>query len=425
VENVLFIVVDTLRFDHLHSYGYARETSPQIDALAASGARFEHAYATAPWTTPSVASMITGLHPSAHTAVGHETRLPGAVDTLAEILSERGYRTAAVVSNGRLSAKQGFAQGYEIYRETEAGAPLSTRRVTRQAIELLEELRRDDRPFLLFAHYFDPHFYYIRHPEVGFAAPRVARLDGTQSSLELRKLVPTLTRREIRHLRDRYDDEIRYTDDGIGELLAALDASGVRDETLVVLTADHGEEFLDHGGLGHTRTLYEEVVRVPLAIRLPGATARIVEQAVSLVLLPPTILDLIGVPVDDRVFHGPSFAHLVTGEAGSELPGVFLEVDYEPSGAEHATKRAHKRAIRRGRFKLVRDEVRGTLELFDLETDARERRNLARARPRLAASLLDELSQATRLARRNAVAPSRRELSEQERSLLRELGYAD
>jgi arylsulfatase A-like enzyme len=335
------------------------------------------------------------------------------------------YSPSGATGRGRLSAQQGFAQGYEIYREADARTPLSTPGVTRQAIEILDEFQRDNRPFLLFAHYFDPHFHYIRHPEVGFSAPRVARLDGTQTSLELRKMAPTLTRREIRHLRDRYDEEIRYTDDGIGELLAELDASGVRDDTLVVLTADHGEEFFDHGGLGHTRSLYEELVHVPLAIRLPGATARIVEQTVSLVLLTPTILELIGVRVDGRAFHGPSFAHLVTGETGSELPGVFLEVDYEPSGAEHATKRAHKRAIRRGRYKLVRDEIRGTLELFDLETDARERRNLARARPRLAASLLDELSQATQLARRNAVAASPRELSEQERVLLRELGYAD
>jgi membrane-anchored protein YejM (alkaline phosphatase superfamily) len=218
--NVLVIVVDTLRADHLGCYGHGRPTSPSIDALAASGVRFDRAYSAAPWTMPAVASMLTGLPPAAHGVESLQHMLPRDAVTLAERLTERGYVTAAVVSHLLISSRFHFDQGYAVFEEREAQGHdhVSTPGVTRTASTLLDLLARDERPFFLFVHYFDPHFNYRPHPEFGFAPPSVGSLDGTQGIDELRARLDELTPAEFGFLRDLYDEEIRLTDDGIGAL---------------------------------------------------------------------------------------------------------------------------------------------------------------------------------------------------------------
>jgi arylsulfatase A-like enzyme len=423
--NVLLIVVDTLRADHLSSYGSPRTTSPAIDELAAQGVRFTRAYATGPWTKPSVASMFTGLYPSAHGVTRLARRLPRRLPTLAEILSTHGYATAGVVSHTLIGSEYGFERGFETYLESEAqGAEhVSTEGVTRQAIRLLEEIGSGDRPFFLFVHYFDPHYTYKRHPEYGFAARGAGRLRGGEPIRILRRIAATLTPDELQLVRDVYDEEIRFTDEGIGQLLGTLRELGLESRTWTVLTADHGEEFLDRGHLGHTRTLHEELVRAPLIIRGPGSRrSSTVDRPVSLVSLPATILEMSGIQTQ-YAFHGPSLLPLVVNRSAPSFPPPLFEVDFVPRLKGNADKEAHKRGLATAEFKLIEDMKTGKLSLYDLGSDPGETVDLAEKRPELLRSLSTALSEtATRM---EQPGPAAREvpLSEEQIERLRELGY--
>jgi arylsulfatase A-like enzyme len=425
--NVLFIVIDTLRFDHVGCYGAARETTPAIDALAADAVRFERAYATAPWTIPSVGSMLTGLYPSRHTATSFPRQLPDDVQTLAEILKREGYATAGVVSHWAIGTRFNFQQGYDVYLESEARGHdhVSTPGVTRQALEQLEALAAGDRPFFLFVHYFDPHYNYLRHPEYGFAPPSAGRLKGGEPIGKLTRMTADMSPEEAQFLRDLYDEEIRFTDAGIGRLLDKLDVLGHRGDTLIVLTADHGEEFLDHGQLGHTKTLYEELVRIPLIVRersdsRPGVT---VEQPVSLVSLPPTILDVLGVDPSPFSFQAASIEPLRAGSRSGEPDVVFFEVDFVPVDKQGPRKEVHKKGIVGERYKLIRDDTTLRAELYDLGVDGGEDTDLAGRQPELASELLAALDRAIALAGARGRDARERILDEEEIRRLRGLGY--
>ncbi len=426
-RNLVLIVVDTLRADRLGCYGAERETSPAIDALARESVRFERAYATAPWTKPSVASILSGLLPARHGARGILTVLPDRVDTLAEILSRHGFATAGIVSHSILAEKMGFAQGYTSYDSHHARghAFASTRGVTQRASAKLESLSARDRRFFLFVHYFDHHYDYLRHPEIGFAQARAGRLDGTQSIQRLRAMRHDLSPEELAHLRDRYDEEIRYTDAGVGELLERLRALGRDRDTLVVFTADHGEEFLEHGWIGHTRTLYEELIRVPLLIRGPDLEPGRVSRPVSLASLTPTLLDLLGLDRDSFEFDAPSLAERVRGGRGGDEGSAYAEVAFWGIHPEARERSAFKKALVGPRYKLIRDEQRDAYELYDLSRDAGERRNLAPQRPALVAELSRRLDERARGRGPAAESAPRIELSEAEREELRALGYLD
>ena len=425
--NVLMIVVDTLRWDRVGCYGSSRDTTPAIDRLAAEAVRFERAYSTASWTIPAVASMITGTYPSHHTATSFDRRLPGEIDTLAEILRGEGYATAGIISHSAIDSSHNFDQGFDVYLEGEARGHdhLSTPGVTEQALEQLSALAQGDAPFFLFVHYFDPHYNYLRHPEFGFAAASAGRLSGDEPMSDLRRLEGDLTEGETQLLRDLYDEEIRFTDAGIGRLVDRLARLGERDNTVVVITADHGEEFLGHGHLGHTRSLYEELVRVPLILRVPnGAPAgRVVKRPVSVVSLVPTLLDLAGVDPAPFGFQADSLIPELSGEQSGVADAVFCEVDFVPIRAGRLVPEVHKSALIEERYKLIRDEVSGLLELFDLEADPAELQDLSEKRPELVRRLVESLELAIERASSERIAPSLRAVDEAEIERLRSLGY--
>lgn len=426
--NFLFILVDTLRSDHLSAYGYERDTSPAIARLAEAGVRFDRAYAPAPWTKPSVASMFTGQYPHRHGLNFVLDALPPEAVTVAERLSEAGYTTAGAVSHVFVAGKNGLDQGFGHYDSAEAGghSHVSTPGVTRRATQLLEGFGGE--PFFLFVHYFDPHYEYKRHPEYAFAPKGVGRLRGGEDIHDLRALGAELSAEEKGFLRDVYDEEIRFTDDGIATLLASLEALGLADDTVVILAADHGEEFFERGWLGHTRTVHEEVIRVPLVIRAPGVAARgrVVEQPVSLISLAPTILDLAGVEAPAHDFQGPSLRPLLETEGEVEIPSVRSEVRYVVLTREgpQAEKAAFKYALIRGRHKLIKDFKAQRYELYDLALDPDERVNLAADRPELLRELLVEL-QRTKSRGPAAPAAAPAELDPKDAKLLRDLGYID
>ena len=426
--NLVLVVVDTLRRDHLGCYGSERDTSPRLDALAARGVRFERAYATAPWTIPSVVSILTGLYPSGHGVKRITSQVPDEALTLAELLGRRGYATAASVSSALVGAKYRFDQGFDVFREDCAGDNdfVSTPGVTRQARELLRELSAGERPFFVFAHYFDPHYNYRRHEGCDFAASRAGRLEGDEDIKELRAIQEDLSAEELRFLVDLYDEEVRFTDEGIGGVLEELDALGLEGETVVVVTADHGEEFLDHGWLGHTRTLYEEVMRVPLIAGGPGigGAGRAVEEPVSLASLTPTLLELAGVDPGGQAFQAPSLADRLRSEGSGAAGPLFLEVDFVPGGRANEEKRTHKKAVLIGRYKLIRDDRSGEVELYDLERDPGELRDLASELPDLVEELRYRLEAQEEFAREGSLGESERFIGAEELEELRKLGYA-
>lgn len=420
--NVLLIVIDTLRADHVGVYGARRDTTPSLDRLAREGIRFDRAYATAPWTVPSIASILTGLYPSSHGAQGPRHSLAHEIDTVAEILRDRGFATTAIISHLIMAGTRHFDQGFETFDSEEARLGdeyVSTAGVTARAIAAIEGFAAADRPFFLFVHYFDPHYRYMSHPEVPFAAESEGRVRGGQAIWELRRMDPPLTAAEVDFLRDLYDEEIYHTDAGIGRLLSAMDDLGLTDDTIVIVTADHGEEFLERGWLGHTRTLYEELIRVPLIMRFPGHPPSVVDQPVSLVSIVPTTLDLLGLDLALFRFDGRSLLPQLGGNAG---PGelVRAEVDYKEK--VNAAKVAFKKAILDGRWKLIRDDTSGDIELYDLEADPGETNNIATSRADIVRQLMVRLDQESGSARAGDGAVMRT-LSPGEIEQLRILGY--
>ncbi len=419
-QNVVLIVIDTLRFDHLACYGGERHTSPAIDALASESTRFARAYATAPWTIPSVASILTGRYPSSHGAVQLDSSLPEEAETLADIFRRNEYDTAAVISHMLLARAHGFAQGSRLFGEVfgrDVHNFVSTEKVTDHALGFLQQLAEQERPFFLFVHYFDPHYNYLRHPEYGFAPDSVGRLRGGEDLEELRKIEGDLTPEEYAFLGDIYDEEIRFTDAGVGRLLDRLRQLGLYDQTLIIVTADHGEEFGDHRGLGHSRTLYEEVLRVPLILRLPGGQQNrpVVETPVSLVSIAPTILDLTGIAADSLVFQGESLVPLLSASARRPRL-VFFEVSFDEMNA-------YKKGILLDGLKIIQDERTGKTELYDVRADPHELLDLTLARPDIVRELLPIVEHQSALARDAGLTPETSPLSEGDVMRLRSLGY--
>ncbi len=421
--NLLLIVVDTLRYDHLHCYGHDRETSPRIDALASESIRFERAYSTGPWTKPSIGSLHTGLYPSHHRSDKMLRPLPETAETLAETLAAAGYRTGAVVSHSLIGSKHNFDQGFEEFVESEARGHhhVSTAAVTDQAISLMDDLDSRGDPFFLFVHYFDPHDTYQPHPEYGYASKGAGRIKPGMGSGPLRKLDPAPQGDEVQLLRDLYDEEIRHTDAGIGRLLEALRKAGHDANSLVILTADHGEEFLERGWLGHGNSLFEELIRVPLLIRPPRAKAaqRVIRQPVSTVSLVPTILDILNVPAGDAHFDGPSLRTLVEGGAQPAEP-FYAELSYKPG---KKLRGLWLRAVIDGSRKLIEDIPAGTYSMYDLESDPNETVDRKSDQPGAFASLKHLLDRGPSPDSGKGPPAVNVELSERELEILRKLGY--
>jgi len=432
-RNVILISLDTLRPDHLSCYGHARATSPAIDALAARGVRFADASSAAPWTLPAHTTMFTGLYPSHHGVKDYSHRLPEESLTLAEILSERGFQTWAVINtwniaNPRSEIFQGFAAEHVSYiREATQSASggqliLNTgRMVAEKARELLLERDRA-RPFFLFAHFYDAHTDFTPDAEhrERFVSTYRGKLDGTTGQLlAIRKRGQRLGEADLRHLRELYDAEISQLDALLAGFFEFLEDEGLDRDTLIVLTSDHGEEFQEHGGLLHGRTQYEELLRVPLILAGPGIPrGRVVEEPAGLIDLLPTILARLAVPAPTRL----DGVDLAPTWSGGSLPErvLFGEADHN-NVVDGKPVIDIKRMARLGKEKLHLDRHTERVQLFDLSADPREQRDLAARSP----ERVELLRAALIRFEGGAVAgeTSGAELTEENLELLRKLGY--
>ena len=380
--NVVLIVVDTLRRDHLGCYGYPRDTSPHIDALARAGVRYTNATSQAPWTTPSIGAILTSRYPSALGIVDEHSALPDGAFTLAERLRDAGYRTEAVVSHVFCSARWNFDQGFSRFDDSNArghGA-VTSEAVSRRAIEIIDAAAGQGRPFFLWLHYFDPHFDFVEHGAYRFpgsrdyAGPVVSGMSGAA----LRQaLGANPAAADVAQLVRFYDSEIAFTDRQIGAVLDHLRQRGLFDSALVVFTGDHGEEFFDHGLLGHGKTLFGELVGVPLLVKYPDRRSGVVDTPVASLDILPTILDVAGIPPGPGL-EGRSLARTPEQEPARR---VFSETD----------RRSRLRSVRAGRHKLVLNLDSGALALYDLEQDPSEQHDVAALHPEVAASLREEL----------------------------------
>jgi len=417
--NVVLYVVDTLRADYLGAYGHAAPTSPRLDAFAGEAVLFEDAWAQASWTRSAMASILTGLHVGTHGVDREDRVLPPASHTLAEALRAGGYRTGAFVANHLLGGRFGFDQGFDAWNpaaQTLYGAPATD--LVREALAWVDA---GPRPFLLYVHTMEPHAPYSPTEEdlrPFLRAPYRGTTD-TRALLRLGQL-GTLPPDGLSFLRSRYEGEVHQNDRGFGALLDGLRARSLDTATVVVFTADHGEEFLEHGGTEHAKTLYQELVRVPLVVRLPGARGGTRDKgAVQQIDLMPTLLALTGLPAPG--LPGRDFSARLSGPAGTEgaAPLLFSEERFAV---------VDKAAVRAGDLKLIFNNdgpalwrAGSHLELYDLARDPLERSNLVASRP-IAAAFLERRLEAFRNA--HAGAGQSVALSAAEREQLRALGYA-
>jgi arylsulfatase A-like enzyme len=367
--NVVLLSIDTLRADHLDLYGYGRETAPYLrDRIAARGVVFERLVAEAATTDPSHMTMFTSLPSLVHGVECCGRGLAVPVVTLAEVLRASGYRTAAFTENGPLDHARGFSLGFDRYVENKSVVRLQpTGQVARtfaQAREWVEG--HPDRPFFLFLHTFQVHAPY--EPPDRYRAHYLEPPPG--------EVLP-----QARSVVDAYDREIRYVDDELALLHGWMEDRGLGADTVWIVLSDHGEEFFEHGSLGHVTLPHETVLRVPLVVQGPGIREGLRDATLLRHLdIMPTVLELVGVEAPHGLL-GESFGGILTGRGDPtkrpERP-AFSATWVLPQGFETPAL-----SVRLGDAKLIRHrrEGREVLALYDLATDPGERRNLAADEP--------------------------------------------
>jgi arylsulfatase A-like enzyme len=377
-ENVILIVVDCLRPDHLRAYGYDRDTAPNIDRLRNDGIVFDTAIAQSNWTKPSIASLLTSLYVSQHRVSEghwHHASTSGRVTaqvlndefvSLAEYLSKAGFATAGFVNQGHLPAAMGFSQGFDVYNHR-----IRDGAIPRRIAKWVNGLAR--RRFFAYVHFLALHSPYAPPARFdlftreGHAGPMRLLMGDPQRRLGWRLKQGLLTPENLEELRSLYDGDLRMVDDRVGQLLRVLRERQLYDRSMIILTADHGDAFGEHGDLGHGgANLYGEVVHVPLIIKFPGYHYRgkRVTEPVQLIDVLPTILESLHVPPENEI-GGRSLLGLIEGTA--EPHPVLTE----------STGNEDRKALYHDGYKFIFDPKTWKAEVYRYGADPLDRTNLA------------------------------------------------
>ena len=420
--HVLWIVIDTLRADTLYGDDLDFPVAPGLRRLADESVLFREAEAPSGWTIPSTASLLTGIYP---TTLGAERGLlPNWAPTAAETLREAGYRTHAVVDNALLGRKNGFAAGFETYSRRSAlefAWSLLPRRlltegilswlsfelpitycgadvVTDEALRIVDA-HRDEDPLLLYVHYMDVHTPFRPHPELG-TAPSGAEdvpLQYSAFRARIRHDRAALRDGQLSQMEFLYRNELAFVDLHAARLLERFDARFGRENTLVIVTADHGEEFYEHGSFGHGYTVYSELVNVPLLARFPS-TAGVDEKRGAVVAAPVSLVDVLPTTLDVLGIAGDRLARPLPLQGRSLLPLVRGDATFEPAplfGAQNRFDRRLHRWRRGNDVYVTTAQGKGeeTSELFHLAQDPNEQQDLSAAHPDLAREMARQLAE--------------------------------
>jgi len=415
--DILLVLVDALRADHISGYGYARETTPFLDEYAEKGVRFSNAYSHSSHTKISVASLFTGLVPPSHrvrtVAIKEQTgrvksdTLSTSVDTLAEILQRHGYSTAGFVTNPHVQSFQGFAQGFDEYQYGDFDA----RSLNQRAISWLENHARS--PYFLYLHYMDVHYPY--EPPRPYRTLYVEERRGLKPLFIYGPTSRKVSQEEIHDTVALYDAQINYWDDSFREFIESLDERGRLENAVVVIVADHGDEFNEHGGFGHGFTLYTEMIHVPMYFIFKGklASGVVRDDLAQLIDVAPTLFGLSGIETVGMNLEGVDLFASKHGEANTDR-SVYSETYL-------GTK---PRSIRTADQQLVFNATPETWELYDLNRDPAEKNDLYRGNTPEVSRLAEHLSELMK-DHDLELQPSSVELDEATIQELRKLGYLE
>lgn len=397
--NIVVVTLDTTRADHLGTYGYDRARTPNLDALSASGIRFDAAWTVSNNTLPAHVAVLSGLQPQRAGVPRNGHKLPSSTPWAPEALQAAGYETAAFVSASALSAKLGLDRGFDVFDDAFDVKELDQRQrhgddTTDAALAWLAKPR--DRPFFLWVHYFDPHYPYTPPAPydtmygAGYSGPADGSLEyllrvwgrGGQEKIET-------TAADRQRMIDLYDGEIAWLDTQLGRLFEAVDAGGRSADTLIIVTADHGESLDEHDYLfDHGEFLYEPSLHIPLIVRPPvrmGRAPSVVSSAVQNVDVATTALAAAGV-VPPGPLDGGDLLAVASGESADPASAdrAFAEScrPWQIERRYDGWKNLHKaQAVRDGSLKLIATPYKNRLELYDLASDPGEREDLSGARP--------------------------------------------
>jgi arylsulfatase A-like enzyme len=361
--NIVFVIIDAVRWDHVGCYGYTRPVTPNIDRLCRKSLRFERAYAQAPHTWRSFPSFFFARYPSEVLCAGDIFPvIDGSNLSFTEVLRKHGYFTVAILGHWYFLPKYGLNQGFDIWDTTVVPegrrlmniTPISEK-VTNRAITLFRE-KRIKEPFFLLLHYLDPHHQYIRHPGIKiFGFSKV----------------------------DWYDHEILYTDFHFGRFLSFVRSEGILKDTAIILFSDHGEGFGEHGYYYHGQSLFEDQIRVPLMIYLPGERSKVIKEPVELLSLSKTVLELAGLSSFPSSFRGKSLL-CYFGNTCPNYGDVFSELVPDK-------KHSSRKAMIRGWWKLHYSITYNYFRLVNLQDDPLERRNLMKRFPKIFETLKKDM----------------------------------
>ena len=389
-RNVVLIVIDTLRADHLGAYGYVRPTSPFLDEVAAKGVLFENAVSAAPATFPSVNTLLTSQSPSLFYKVNaHDLGIPGELTTLAEVFHGAGFRTVAVsaspIIRGSPSGRSkplGFEQGFEQFDGSCLGQKNKVRAfsahcVTDRALQFLPSLAADR--FFLYLHYLDPHSPYrpprgassFGQPYRGKKFIETGKPDPIAAWLYLGKPDPKVGNSEIQHLLDLYDGEIRAVDEDLRRLVDGFARHGVLDDTLFIFISDHGESFMEHGHMAHGQNVYQQTLHVPLIFHWPRRWQTGIRrpETVCTIDVMPTILALANLPIPEAARGVP----LLESQAGLGKPHL-CQTEGRPDWRSRSGLLV---SLRIGMDKIIFERRRNLYEIYDLSADPNELNDLA------------------------------------------------
>jgi arylsulfatase A-like enzyme len=470
--NIILLIIDSLRVSNLSCYGYHRKTTPNIDAIAEQGALFEHAFSVGCWTLPVHASLFTGLFPINHGVTISKDALPENFPTLARHLQECGYQTVSFSNNAYISHITGLAQGFhlveDIWRQSNPRGIRRTRmgqvikflerfgtpakpiiylarvlqkiravskrkqnqrdkgaRITNEKIQAwFREDRDPNRPFFMFVNYMEPHQpYNPPYPydrsfmPSRFSPMRVAQVGNNSNVIE--KIGEGRGQEDLEILRALYDGEVNYIDNRIGQLVRYLKSTEILDDTVLVITSDHGDSLGEHNHIGHRMALYEQLVHIPLIIRYPklfDSSSRVF-QCVSLLDLYPTFLELAGANVPNESMNG--LFSLMHPPSSDERPFIIAE-----NTAPKSQNSVIARMVRSDRYKYIWKSNHNH-ELYDIVRDPEELYNLTEAKPQAVEEMHEYLESWIRSAGEYRVEVGTAAYDEVLLERLRELGYVD